>query len=141
MIMRQIIYLFLIVFIATSCGKEEKITPDFSTPEAGWKTAFYADGAIDIELILETSSREILATYGDTREEQTETIKKDSRDLKKDRKSRLEVIRTEYIDENHANVFYNHFVGSKLWAPNMRVLMVKEDGKWKVALDEKPFTS
>ena len=130
----------MILFLITSCEQEKENIPDLSTPEAAWKTSFSAHFQRNAELILDVFSHEILATYGNNREEQLKFIKQHWKGLKKDKKSRLEIIRTEYIDDTHANVFYNQFVGSKLWAENMRVLMIKEDGKWKVALDEKAFT-
>jgi hypothetical protein len=132
---RKVIFLFFITLIISSCNKREVIIPDFSTPETGFETAFYATFHRDPELILDTSSHEMLAKYGTSREEQLKTVKADLKGSKKDYKSKCKIIRTEYIDETHANVYYKQFYGSKLIDGNMRILMIKEDGKWKVALD------
>lgn len=139
MAVKKLFYSLLIVFLITSCGRKEKIVPDFSSPEAAFKTSFYAIAHNDEELILETASTEILAKYGHNREEQLEFLKQHLRGKKQDRKSTFEIIRTDYVDENRATVFYKHYVDKKFWAENWSP-MVKEEGKWKVALNEKAFT-
>lgn len=124
----------LLVLFLLGCEKQPSFIPDFSTPEKALETAFHAGSLKMPELIFEALSHEILSEYGRDKGEQMATIKQDLKGLKKETESKIEIIRTEHTDENHATVFYRQLHKSKVIVDNIPAPMVREDGKWKAAL-------
>jgi hypothetical protein len=106
--------------------------PDFSTPEAAFKTSFYAVKHKDYEVSLEGLSKEYRKKFGKTKEEQLDYLIESGKKIKYRKNWKREIIKVEYEDvENCAKVYYIDKFGKRLnykgWMPMIRV-----KDKWRV---------
>ena len=122
----------------TSNSTANKGTPnsppvgDYSTPTAAFKSFYEASKANDLEGIKRSMSKKAMEEVAKNSAKENKTVDDSLKDMTKDAPAGMPQMRNEKIEGDKASAEMKDDKMDK-W---ITVYFVKEDGKWKVALDE-----
>jgi len=107
-------------------------TGDYSTPTAAFKTFYEAAKAGDVEGLKRSFSKKTMEEVTKDAAKSNKTVDESLKEISKDTPAGLPEIRNEKIEGDKASAEMKDDKMDK-W---IKVYFVKEDGKWKIALDE-----
>jgi hypothetical protein len=128
-----------ILVLQSSCAKAELFAPDYSTPEATFRTFFYATTHKSAELYLECLSEEFRTrNYGASESEQLTKVKIVLQKAITSPDSHYEITKVESnpLDASYVTVTHQQLYKGKVMLSNLRTLLVFENGNWKIAPPE-----
>ena len=107
-------------------------TGDYSTPTAAFKTFYEAAKANDVEGLKRSFSKRTMEEVTKDAAKSNKTVDESLKEISKDTPVGLPEIRNEKIEGDKATAEMKDDKMDR-W---IKVYFVKEDGKWKIALDE-----